>query len=459
MPTESPAAPAAPAIPATPVKPVSAAPVPPAATIKPSTPAIPPAQAASVRQPPPAPAPAVKSDDGKSVPESLQANLRKAMEQVTNPTPPPVEAKATPEAKPEVKPVEAPKAAEKKKSTVFDAVAPEKEAKPAVEAEKDPFEHITPPEGMSEKSLTGWKALKTEAAAKVRSAEQKLLDAQSQLDTYRKATPAEQADVAKLKADLQSAHDRLAVLDITQHPDFARQFIEPKKKALTNASTLLTDNGVADSPDLTGLLLKPRAEFAKAVSEMVAKMPVYDQAEFTTNMREAYRLQGEEKGALAQAGDLSQKLQAQTAQKQKQAFEDVYATFHEKMRPLEIPDNANTEERAQLQEFNDALAQIRPAAEKYAFGRIDEKGVADLASRAASGDFIVRHAVPRMQREFAKAQQLVAELTEELTAIKGAKNPGSFSADKDGAPADLSKGTLRDAMKEAERLTAAGQRL
>lgn len=412
--------------------PPAAAPAP--APAKQTTPPIPAAQAASAPKPAaPKPLATTTPAGTPKPPESLAQSLSKVSREV-------FEGKK-----------EAPAAGDPPAPPVGDPPAPPKPAEPKAgdpPAAPDPFAHIKQPDGMSETSVTGWKALKTEAANKISAAEKKYNDALAELDTLKKATPADVADITRLKADLQAAHDRLAVLDVTSHPDFQKQFSVPKKRALEDAQSLLTDNTVEGAPDVVGLLAKPRAEFSKVISELAAKMPVYDQAAFTTSMREAYRLHSEEKGALSRSGELAQQLQAKTAQQQRQAFEATWKEFDGKVKPLPMPENATNEQRAEVQAYNEALAGIKATAEKNAFGRLDERGVADLAAKAAALDFVATRAMPRLEREFNNARTLIKELTDELAAIKGKKNPGTFAGPA-GEPAavDTSKMTIPELSK------------
>lgn len=421
MATETPAAPAPVAAPAAPAKTVTP-PVPAAQTVV--TKATP---KQATNDPAKAKAALPKQDD-------LMANLKKVSAQVGSigadgiVPPKPSETPAADAPKPAEPPAEAPVAQAK--------------AEPAAPA-KDRFSDIKPPDNATEVTLKGWDAFKTKANAEVTAAEQRLSEAQAQLDNYRKATPAQQEDVAKLKSDLQAAHDRLAVVDLSAHPDFQKQFIEPKKKAVSEATMLLTDNA-KEVPDMQALLGLPRPEFAKRVSEMAAEMPAFDQGSFVNAMRTAYQVEGDSKGALSRASELRAGLEQKTAAQQREAFEATFSTFQTNLKPLSAPDGATADERAEVEDYNRAMASIRPSAEKYAFGSMDAKGVAELAARGAGLDFIVQKAVPRMQKEYAKSQQLIADLTAELSAIRAAKKPGTFTATEapaadPGAPKSFSQ--------------------
>lgn len=419
--------------------PLAAPPAAAPAAPKPVTPAIPKAQAASappaaakppVTAVPPSRAPAAATTTPPGTPrppETIEQGIRKVSAEIFE--------KKTPEA-----PV-----GTETKPAATEGTPPVTETKPAAAAtEADPFAHIAPPEGMTEKSLVGWKALKTEAATKLAAAQKAHSEAVAQLEVMKKATPADVADVAKLKADLQTAHDRLAILDIKSTPDFQNQFVAPREKALAEAQTVLTDNAIEGAPKMGDLLDKPRAEFAKTVSELAKQLPAYDQAAFAASMREAYRLHGEEKGVLDKAGEFQRNLQAKMAQTQRNAFDTTWKEFGDKVKPLPMPDNATAEVRADVDAYNTEMASIRTRAEQFAFGKLDEKGVSDMAAKAATLDFMAGKVIPRMQREFDQAAALIQDLTTELTAIKGKKNPGTFDAGDAPGAVDTSKMSIHE---------------
>ncbi len=445
----------------TPVSPSPAAPVAPVPSAPPPVPA---AQQASYKAPAPkAPAPAAPTaqSDNASIQERLRAVAKEAFanakeEAGTDFVAEPNEPAKKPEPKAE-KPAEKPKA---EKKTVFDAVASEDKPKAEPVAEvKDRFSDVQEPTGATETTKTGWKALKEKANAEISAAEKRLADANAQLETFRRASPAEQADVAKLKADLQAAHDRLAVLDLSAHPDFRSQFVEPKKNALAKAHSLLTDNAVEGAPDIGALLDKPRAEFSKALTEAAAKLPLFDQADFMANAREAYRLNGEEKNALANASSMREQLVAKTAQQEKQSFEEVWKPFDQLVKPREVPDGADDAVKSEVQQYNEARAALRAEAERNIFGKQTPKDIATIGAKAATTDFLVRQVIPSMQREYSKLLEHDKQVTAELAAIHAAKSPGTFSGDAGKAPVDPAKMTFQDSMRLAREAAARGERL
>lgn len=416
MATETPVAPPAPA--AAPAAAPVIAPV--APPVKNVTPPIPAAQRV-------APKPLEKPTAARArvpVEMDLAASLRKVSADVGL-----MGADGVAPAKPETAVVAAPAEAAAPVAAPVSAETKPVEAKPELKPvpdDFDPFADIKEPDGMSEKSKEGWKALKKESSTKLKDAQQKYNEAIAQLDNFRKATPAQQEDVAKLKAELLTAQDRLAVFDVTQTPEYARQFVEPKAKAITEAKTLLSDNG-KDVPNMDALLLLPRAEFAKKVSEMAADMPAYDQSSFVNSLRQAYQIQGDSAQALTKAQELRQSLEQKRAATERQAFEETFSNYDEMVKPWTATDGADATERAAIESFNKERAELKAQAEKYAFGKMDPKGVAELAAKAASADLINKHAIPKMNREYAKLQQLNSELVAEITAIKAAKKPGSFT--------------------------------
>jgi hypothetical protein len=345
----------------------------------------------------------------------------------------PVKAEAPPEAKPKV-PAEKPKI-----------------ETPAAPVEKDALEGVEPPEGASEKTVKDWKAFREKASDEINRVKNERAAIAAELATYKKSTPADAADIAKLKADLQASNDRLAILDLSSHPDFQRQYTEPKAKALAEATMLINDNGVKDAPDMKELLALPRQEFAQKVSALAKDMPAFDQGTFVHSLREAYRLQGEERGALSKAGELRASLQAKSAQQERTAFEESRTEFSSRVPALEVPADASPERAAEIQTYNEARDAAFAEAERFTFGKATPREVANIATRAAALELVANHVLPMTQRDLKQATALISQLTGELAAIKNAKSAPSFSGDQAPTPKDPSKMTLHDAMEEAKR--------
>lgn len=413
-----------------PAKPAAVAPAPtpaPAPTAAPSkatpvAPAIPAAQKASVRQAP-AVATTTNSRTPPEAPPTLDNEMRKLAEEHFKP-------KADDSAPiPETKTKPAPLA---------EASPSDKPAATPPLAEADPFAHIKEPEFKTEASREGWKALKKEAAEKVKLAEQKFAEAAAKLETYQKATPADTAEAARLKAELKDAHDKLAVFDLRSSPDFVRQYVEPKTNALKEAGEIIAYNGKA-AGDLSKLLELPLKDFNAQVSDLTKDMNGMDAQTVQASLRQAHKLANEEKNALSKSGELKAALEAKHAAAERSAFEETRNEFTSKVPEIQIPDGADEEKIAEVRAYNEARLAAVKKAESYTFGKMDAKGIARVAQQAAALEVVAQHLIPSLQRDLKRASELNAQLAAELQAIKAGKNPGKFT--ESAAPAAASTGT------------------
>jgi hypothetical protein len=87
---------------------------------------------------------------------------------------------------------------------------------------------------------------------------------------------------------------------------------------------------------------------------------------------------------------------------------------------------------------------VKAEAEKIAFGPSDERTVSAVATKAATFDFLVKDAIPRMEQAWQQQNQLIADLQREITALKGHRpNAGGGGGDGgDKGAADLDAGAL-----------------
>jgi hypothetical protein len=315
----------------------------------------------------------------------------------------------------------------------------------------DRFADIAEPEGISESGKKGWKALKTKAETEITTAQKKLADAESQLATLRKATPADVADVEKLKGEHQKALDRLAILDLQNHPDFTRQYTEPKAKALVEVGEILTYNGKGNVDP--GLLNKPQKDFNAAVAEMTKDMNSMDASTVQTSMRTAYKLANDERTALAKAGELRSGIEAKDAQQRTQAFEKVYTgmNFENMVQAKNVPADATAEQKSEIAEYNQAISQTRATAERNAFGKLSVEDQASVSIKAALYDMRVKHVDPLIDRGYSAVVAERNALAKELQAIRGLKQPGSFTA-----PAEADTGEKKDAKYYLKKAFAKG---
>lgn len=394
-------------------------------------------------QPPPADAPALQEAALRNSIKDLWKDARKDLpppgQQPTSTLkngqpPPPAQQPPAQQQQQEVAPPKQEAApAEQKRTSVFDKTPKAEAPKPA----EDPFANIKPPEGMSEASQQGWKALKEEAAKKIQEAQRQAADAMTRLSTFEKAAPAESAELQKLRDDHKAALDRLAVLDVQSHPDFAKQYSEPRLKALTEAKEILDFNG--KNADLTKLLHLPMKEFNAAVAEMTNQMNGMDANVVQSSLRNAYKITNEEKAALANAGALRESLSSKVAAEQKKAFEQTWGKFDGAegfLQTLDIAPDMSPEEQAEIKSYNDAVAATRQTAEQYAFGRLDPQNAAKIAGKAAILDTLTKVVVPRMEREYSQIVKERNALLAELKGIREAKNPGNFTTTPGTAPSD-----------------------
>jgi hypothetical protein len=260
------------------------------------------------------------------------------------------------------------------------------------------------------------KGLRTELAAR-----------DAEIATLKKnaGTPVSTPELDRLRAEHKSMSERLSVVDLQSHPDFVRQFGEPKNAIIANINTVLADNKV-DGADVASLVGKSRADFMKGASEIAAKLPEFEQHAFMTDMRQLFKLEGDAKAALTKAKEIGATLYQRSEATAKAAFEGVWNSleFGEGLAALEVPADASDEDKAAIGEYNKAVAGVRASAEGIAFGRGDEKAMALTATKAATFDFMLSHGIPRMEAEHKQALGLIAELKGEIEALKGARKSG-----------------------------------
>jgi hypothetical protein len=334
------------------------------------------------------------------------------------------------------KPAEAaaPAAEPAKPQTLHDRAAPKPEPAKTAEAEW-PHEKAELPANASPEAKQNFANLKASMKKDWLAEKNARAQAEQQLATYRTAQPADQTKLTELQTQLQAAHDRLMILDTQNHPDFVKQYVAPKTQALTAATEVLAYNNI--ELDAAGLLAKPLKDFSAAVAEATKNMNSMDANTVQSELRNAYRLAGEERKALANAGDLHKAIQSKAAQAARDAFEAVTKEMSgsDFLARFETPEGASPEEKAANDAYNSGVDGIRASAEKYAFGKLDEKAVGSLAYKGAMLDFMQSHVVPRLSAEYAKLKASHGELLEQLKAVKGdrAPNPAGERAAGDGA--------------------------
>lgn len=278
------------------------------------------------------------------------------------------------------------------------------------------------------KPSDGWTKLKeigaTERTARLK-LETDLAEVQKKLTTIPASGSFVPEEVERLKAEHKAFSDELAVTRLEAHPDFRRQFIEPKQAELTRARDLLEAHNIKGAA-VERLLALPRAELGKAVAEMVKDIPAFDQVEVSDALRKAYALEQGGQQALARSKDVLKQMQQNSAARARQAFESkwapVAAGFKEHTVEMEIPANATPQQRQRAEQFNSAIQSLRSKAEQNAFAPHDEGGIAELAMKAAAYDLHVGVVQPQLLSEMDTILKSYGKLAEELKAIKS-RNP------------------------------------
>ncbi len=349
---------------------------------------------------------------------------------------------------PATKPVETAPASETQKAEVkpVSIFAP-KDAPPPASApstETDPADKMRLPDPAPAESVTNFANL-----AKVAKERKQLADRlASELEVARSSASAqpnaaEKAEIERLRTEHKAAVDRLAILDIQNHPDFSRQYTQPKKAALATAAEVIAYNEKT-APDMVALLTKPMKEFNATVSELTKDMNSADAATVAQSLRQARELQTQEQAALSSSSELRTQLQAKTQLEQKRAFEAVAAEVVPHFAKRDITDGMSPEERQSVLDYNQSVETLRTRAEAQAFGKVSERDVATMAFKSAAMDHLVTHAVPYLERYAASQNAIIANLTAELQSLRGGNAPANLGGVKQASAVDPSKMTREE---------------
>ena len=202
--------------------------------------------------------------------------------------------------------------------------------------------------------------MRTDLTAKAKELE----DFRAQAAVTRQAAPAEAAEMEKLRAEHKALLDRIAVVDLQNHPDFKRQYVTPRQEAIKAAKEVLDYNG-QEGVELDGLLSLPLKAFNAKVAEATKDLNSMDATTVQTSLRLAYTLNNAGKQALSQAGELGQQLVQADAAKAKGVFEKIWEKIDvakDVLVPVDAPDDATPEEKQSFEARNQALTQLRANA-------------------------------------------------------------------------------------------------
>lgn len=338
---------------------------------------------------------------------------------------PPADAPKAPDATPPKN--EAPAApAAPKAPTVFEKKA---DAPAAPTPEADPVDGMKLAANAAPESVARFADLAKvakERKASVDMLTKRIAELEAAPKTASAAAPAEAAEIDRLRQEHKLATDRLAIMDLQNHPDFTRQFVEPKKKALALASEVLSYNG-KEGVELAPLLAKPLKEFNAAVSEFTKDMNTADAATVSQSLRDARSLHTQEQAQLSNSGEIRTQLQAKAALEQKRAFEEVAGGILPNFAKMEITEGMDATAKESALNYNKSVDTLRQRAEAKAFGKVSEKDVARMAFADVALDHMVHHAVPALEAHSAKQSELIASLTAELEGLRGKKSPNVSS--------------------------------
>ena len=260
--------------------------------------------------------------------------------------------------------------------------------------------------------------------------ERQLADLKTQQETLAKAAPQDTAEQERLRAEHKAMADRLALVDLKNHPDYVRQYEVPKTAALAEAKEVLDYNEIP--ANLESLMGKPLKEFSAEVSKLTKDMNSMDATAVQTSLRNAWKINNDATSALSKSQELAKALSEKSAHAQKQAVEKVWGTFKEAESILAkrpVPEGATPDELAEIASYNEAVQGLRSNYERNAFGRMTEEETAKMALKATTFDFIQTHGVKMMDRAYKgmEARALAAE--KQLNELKAARSPGNMGGD------------------------------
>ena len=334
-------------------------------------------------------------------------------------------------------PKEPAKVAEPKPAEATPPAADGKPAAPAVPT--DDIDKMELGEKASDNARTNFAKLrevaKQERLAKA-ALERQLADLKTQQETLAKAAPQDTAEQERLRAEHKAMADRLALVDLKNHPDYVRQYEVPKTAALAEAKEVLDYNEIP--ANLESLMGKPLKEFSAEVSKLTKDMNSMDATAVQTSLRNAWKIHNEATAALSKSQELAKALSEKSAHAQKQAVEKVWSTFKEAESILAkrpVPEGATPEELAEITSYNEAVQGLRSNYERNAFGRMTEEETARMALKATTFDFIQTHGVKMMERAYKSMEARAIAAEKQLNELKAARSPGNMGGDPQKATA------------------------
>lgn len=302
----------------------------------------------------------------------------------------------------------------KKTPTDAEKAAADAAAKAAATAtDDDPTKGLVEPEAGS-KHRADWDKLKTaEAKARKEAADAKKLAAD--LEAKLKGTTPPEADAATKArlADLEKQNkefsDRLKIFDVQGHPDFQREYVQPKQESFNAVTELLKTEGV--EADLASLVALKGKAFNTEASKILAKLTPIAQPQFIAALTKIQSLDAQAAAVIANSDQFREQKGKEFQSRTRAVFDETAKAYVGRFAVAEIPADASPEAKAEGEAWNKAVQERAVTAERYAFGRATESQVADVAQKAASYDLLVTTGIPRITKmAVSKINALAAKL-------------------------------------------------
>ena len=270
------------------------------------------------------------------------------------------------------------------------------------------------------KSRAGWDELKKRA-----SEERKIrLELEAKLKAAPTATvdEATKARLAELETQNKTYSERLKLLDLRSHPEFVAKYVEPANAAKAAMESIAKGDEV--DVNVGEILTMKGKALNAAVSDVMDKMTPYARVKFQAALDQYFATQVGADQAIAQADETLKSMRQTGGARSRASFDEVAKNYSEAFLPAQVDEKAADADKQAAAAYNAALATINKQAETYAFGQIDERGVADLSHKAALYEFTMNHGIPRIAAlygaELSKAASRISELETQVKALTGA---------------------------------------
>lgn len=326
---------------------------------------------------------------------------------------------------------------------------PNEEEEPPDDPNKGEEEEETdpPPENLSEDQKKNWRTLRDQ--------NKKLSRELADLRKNR-GQQSDPEEVRQLKEQNQQLSDRLRIVDLQSHPEFQKEFEQPRQDLRQQIGEILKEQGVEANID--DIVNKEGIEFAKALSEVSEEMPGYFQRRFEASMEKLQDLEGRRKSALEKSGEVMQGLAQKSQQEQQQildkAWQQVSGDNGAILQKMEITDDMTDEERQAAESFNEDLGKIRDESARLAMEPAGAEEVATSAMKARMFDFQSKHVMPQLEREYKQAVKTIRQLSSALKKARGhSRSPGRSGGGKGGQTDEKyiqSDDFIRDALESGK---------